>query len=411
MRVLILALKDLQQISRDVRTAVFVVVMPLLFTFFLIFINGGGNSSNGDSRLVLGFINHDQGGVISTQFSNLLGNSEVVRVAVPDQNDQATISEQVRDGKYAAALILPAGYSDQIIAGKTVKPEVIADQGSESGQTILNTLETVTDRLSGAVQVARQTTQSFEAKQPFTSPSARQAFFNEALATATGAWAKPTLTVRVEQSGAQVTGNQLSPATQLSPGILVQFVVLGLISASMIFMLERKTQTLLRMMTTPISPYGILLGHGLAMVALIFFQELLLIGFGQLVFNVNYLQEPLAVLLVMLALAVWAASLGLLIGVFARVQEQVVMFSLIAMFTLSTLGGCWFSLEYTGPAFSTIGHLTPSAWAMEGFQDVIIRGQGVSAVLGPVAILLAYAAAFFILVTWKFQRRTNVNLS
>ena len=411
MRVFILALKDLQQVTRDVRTAVFVVVMPLLFTFFLIAINGGSGSSSGDSRLALAFINQDQGGMISAQFANLLGNSEVLRVVVPGQSDQAKISEAVRDGQYAAALILPAGYSDQLMAGKPVKPQVIADQGSESGQSALNALETASDRLLGAVQVARQTTQVFEAKQPFASPTARQTFFNEALAAATGAWRQPTLAVRTEQSGAQAAGNQLSPATQLSPGILVQFVVLGLVSASMIFMLERKTQTLSRMLTTPISPYGILIGHGLAMVALIFFQEILLIGFGQLVFGVNYLREPLAVLLVMLALAVWAASLGLLIGVFARVQEQVVMFSLLAMFTFSTLGGCWFSLEYTGPVFSTIGRLTPSAWAMQGFQDIVVRGQGVSAVLGPVAVLLAYAAAFFILVTWKFQRRAKANLA
>jgi ABC-2 type transport system permease protein len=306
---------------------------------------------------------------------------------------------------------VPAGFSEQYIAGLVIIPRLIVDQGSESGQSVINAVETASDRLQGAAQVARQTTQSFEARQPFASPEARQNFFNETLVTATAAWKTPTLTVKTEQSGAQATGNQLTPATQLSPGILVQFVILGLISASMIFVLERKTQTLSRLLTTPVSPYGILLGHGLAMAALIFFQEVLLISFGQVVFGVNYLREPLAVLLVMLALAIWAASLGLLIGIFARGQEQAVVISLIAMFILSTLGGCWFSLEITGPVFSAIGHLTPSAWAMEGFQDIVVRGQGLSAVLGPVGILLAYAAVFFIIVNWKFQRRTNVNLT
>lgn len=410
MRVITLALKDLMQVGRDVRTAVFVVVMPLVFTVFLISMNAG-NGSGGDSRLLVGFINHDQGGAISAQLYNLLGTSEAVRLAVPDESDQPKMAELVRDGKYTAALVLPAGYSAQLMAGNAVKPQLIVDQGSESGQGAVNALETATSRLLGAVQVARQTTQSFEASQPFATAEARQTFFNEALAAATAAWAKPALTVRTEQGGQPNSRTQVSPATQLSPGILVQFVILGLISASMIFMLERKTQTLSRMLTTPVSPYGILLGHGLAMMALVFFQEILLVGVGQLVFGVNYWREPLAVMLVMLALAVWAASLGLLIGVFARVQEQVVMFSLIAMFTLSTLGGCWFSLEYTGPVFSTIGHLTPSAWAMEGFQNIVVRGQGFGAVLGPVGILLAYAAVIFAVVTWQFQRRTNVNFS
>ncbi|MBN9387669.1 MAG: ABC transporter permease [Chloroflexi bacterium] len=411
MRIFTLAFKDLLQTTRDVRTAVFVVVMPLLFTYFLIAVNGGASGSSTDSRLALAFINHDPNGIVSAQFFNLLGNSEVVRLGVPDENAQARISEQVRDGTYTAAVIVPAGYSEQLIAGTPVKPQVIVDQGSESGQSALNAIETASDRLQGALQTARQTTQTFEARQPFTDATARQNFFNEALAAATGAWKTPTLTVRTEQGGTQSTGNQVSPATQLSPGILVQFVVLGLVSICVVFFLERKTQTLSRMLTTPISPLGILLGHGLAMAGLIFFQEILLITFGQIAFGVDYLRDPLAVLLVMVALAVWAASLGLLIAVFARVMEQVVMFSLIAMFTLSTLGGCWFPLEITGPVFSTIGHLTPSAWAMEGFQNVIVRGQGIGAVLLPVGILMAYTVVFFSIVTWKFQRRTSLNMA
>jgi ABC-2 type transport system permease protein len=411
MRVFTLALKDLQQTTRDVRTAVFVVLMPLLFTYFLIAVNGGATGSSGDNRLALAFLNHDEGGVVSAQFSSLLDNSEVVRLVVPDENDQARLSEQVRDGNYTAALILPAGYSAQLIAGKAIKPQVIVDQGSESGQSVLNAIETASDRLQGVLQIARQTTQTFETKQPFPDATARQNFFNEALVAASGAWKIPTLTVKTEQGGTPATGNQISPATQLSPGILVQFVVLGLVSICVVFFLERKTQTLSRMLTTPISPLGILLGHGLAMAGLIFFQEILLIAFGQIAFGVDYLRDPVAVLLVMLALAVWAASLGLLIAVFARVMEQVVMFSLIAMFTLSTLGGCWFPLEITGPVFSAIGHLTPSAWAMEGFQNVIVRGQGIGEVWLPVGILLAYTAVFFSIVTWKFQRRTSLNLA
>lgn len=399
MRVFILALKDLQQITRDRRSALFVVVMPVLFTFFLIFM-AGGNGSNGDSRLPVSYVNLDQGGIAGAELRKLLDSSEVVRVVVPEDKDRAKVGDLVRDGKFAAAITLPAGYTEQLLAGNAVSPPVIADQGSQTGQSAANAIQSAFSRLMGAVQVARQTTQAAE---PFASATARQNYFNEALLTATKAWSKPALSVKVEQSGAQVSPNQLSAATQLSPGILVQFVMLGLISSAMIVMLERKTFTISRMLTTSFSRTGIMAGHVLAMFAVIFFQEVLLVAFGQIVFGVNYLREPFATLLVMLALALWTASLGLLIGVVAKVQEQVVMFSLICMFTFATLGGCWFSLEYTGPVFSTIGHLTPTAWAMEGFQNIVVRGQGLGAVLMPVAILAAYAAAFFGAAAWRFK--------
>ena len=63
------------------------------------------------------------------------------------------------------------------------------------------------------------------------------------------------------------------------------------------------------------------------------------------------------------------------------------------MFVFSALGGAWFPLEFTGQTFSTIGHLTPSAWAMDGFQNIIVRELGLSSIGLPAGILLIYAAA------------------
>jgi hypothetical protein len=40
---------------------------------------------------------------------------------------------------------------------------------------------------------------------------------------------------------------------------------------------------------------------------------------------------------------------------------------------------------------------------MDGLQDIVVRGQGLSSVLVPAGILLAYAAAFFGLAVWQFR--------
>ena len=103
------------------------------------------------------------------------------------------------------------------------------------------------------------------------------------------------------------------------------------------------------------------------------------------------------------ALALWIASLGLAIGVLIKGEEQVLIWSMFAMFLFSALGGCWFPLESTGGAFSWIGHLMPSAWAMNGFQNIVIRGLGFSSVLLPALILMGYALAFFGLAVWRFE--------
>jgi ABC-2 type transport system permease protein len=102
-------------------------------------------------------------------------------------------------------------------------------------------------------------------------------------------------------------------------------------------------------------------------------------------------------------LALWAASLGLLIGAVSRREEHVITWSLIAMFVFATMGGAWFPLEVAGETFATIGGVMPSAWAMDGLQNIVVRGQGLNSVLLPAGILLAYAAAFFGLAVWRFR--------
>jgi ABC-2 type transport system permease protein len=113
---------------------------------------------------------------------------------------------------------------------------------------------------------------------------------------------------------------------------------------------------------------------------------------------------PLATLLVAVAAAACISALGLLIGVFAKSEEHTVILVMIPMFVLSGLGGAWMPLEYTGSTFQAIGHVSPVAWAMDGFKDIVARGLGFNSILLPAAALLGYTLLFFGLAIWRFRR-------
>jgi ABC-2 type transport system permease protein len=130
----------------------------------------------------------------------------------------------------------------------------------------------------------------------------------------------------------------------------------------------------------------------------------LLVIFGQIVLKVNYLREPLGVLLVSVGLGLWVASMGLLIGVLAKGEEQVILFSMIAMFLFSAMGGSWFPLESAGAGFAAVGRLMPSAWAMTGLQNILIRGLGLASVWEPAGMLFLFALGFFGLAVWRFRK-------
>jgi ABC-2 type transport system permease protein len=204
-----------------------------------------------------------------------------------------------------------------------------------------------------------------------------------------------------EESDDWTGGN---PYNQASPGILVQFAIFGLVTSAQILVQERKSRTLQRLITTAMEPWEIIAGHMLAMFALVFLQTLMLVLFGQWVLKVDYLREPLAILLVAVTLGLWLAALGLLIGVVAKAEDQVILFSMIAMFLFSALGGTWFPLEVAGGGFSAVGRLTPAAWAMTGLQNLLIRGLDSSSAWLPAGVLAAYAALFFLLAVGRFRK-------
>jgi len=401
MRVIDLALKDLVQLVRDWKAAFFLVVMPIIFTLLFGFIFSGSGGGD-DPRLPVGVLDQDGSKLLGVYLIELLDTSDSVRPVILSGQVDA-VERKVGDDDLIAAIIVPAGYSERVLTGGQVPLTVIVDQSSPAGMSAQQGIQTAVTRLVGAVKAARlgvwASTQSEQVK---------LTFLVEAVGRAVEAWKQPPLTVTATQSGSSAAADEetvygTNNYAHSSSGMMIQFAMAGLMGAGEILVLERKSRALQRLLTTAISRAGIILGHFLAMFVMIFLQLVLLVGFGQLALGVDYMREPLPLLLVMVALALWAASLGLLIGVLAKTEDQVVIFSLIPMLLLSALGGAWVPLEFTGETFQTIGHLTPLAWAMDGFKNIIVRGLGLESVLLPAGILLAYGAVFFALAVWRFR--------
>jgi|SRR5579859_1904030 len=409
MRILDLARKDLTQILRDWKSALFLVIMPILFTVFFGLIFGAAFGNPGkpnDPRLPVGFINQDPGGLLSTNLESLLSNSSVIRPVVLEGEKATRADDLVAKGELAAVLRVPAGYSLAIMGGQGMSLEAIVGS-TTAGRAADTALETIAGRLLGAVESAQISVQAYQAQSAFQDEASRAAYFQGAFRSAGAAWSQAPLTVRLEQATGQVKPDGLGPGNsgfaQASAGMIVQFAIFGLISSGMILVLERKNGAMARLLTTPISRVEVIAGHILAMFLVIFGQEALLVIVGQFAFGVDYLRQPGPVVLMMVVLALWAASLGLLISALCRTEDQVIVVCLIAMFVFSALGGAWFPLEVTGKAFNTIGHLLPTAWAMDGFQNIILRGQGFNSVVMPASILVLYAALFFALAVRRFR--------
>lgn len=398
MRILDLALKDLSQILRDRKSLIFLVAMPVIFTLFmgLAFSGTTGGDENEDTRIPLA--------VVDPEPTAILNQSLLARLTASDTLKPLSMSESeamaaLQEGEVAGVLVIPVGFSSQAEAGNIPQLKLIAEATSSEGQSLYQALRVPISQLMSAVEVAHLSAEIQNDPAEYT----------PAFELAWQKWdenAQAPL-VRIEQAVAEPAQSDWTggnPYNQASPGILVQFAIMSLTTSAQILVQEKKSRTLQRLMTTAMKPWEIIAGHLLSMFLLTFVQTALLVIFGQLVLSVDYLSNPLGTLMISAALGLWVAAMGLLIGVIAKGDEQVILFSLILMFFFSALGGAWFPLEVAGGTFSAIGRLTASAWAMTGYQNILIRGLDISSAWVPTGILLAYAAGFFALAVWRFRK-------
>jgi ABC-2 type transport system permease protein len=386
--------KDLLQTLRDRKTFLFLLIMPIAFTLFFGWAFGGMYKAPADNRLPVGYLDQDNS-PLSQDLHALLADSTLIRLDENPQRSAADLDQSVANGDLAAAIIVPAGYGQSLQDGTPLQLTFIADPSQTASATIQNEALSAANRLASAVRTA------VVASSVMGNPTA----FDQALNDALAAWQDPPIQMTVSSSAIQQSAdaNVMSMA-QSSPAMMLQFAIAGLITAATVIVNERKTRSLQRLLTTATSRVHILLGHYLAIFSLIFIQFVILIAFGQLLLKVDYLRVPLATLLVAVAAAACISALGLLIGVFAKSEEQTVVLVLVPMFVLSGLGGAWMPLEYTGAAFQAVGHVSPVAWGMDGFKNIVARGLGFNSVMLPVAALGGYALLFFILAAWRFSR-------
>jgi ABC-2 type transport system permease protein len=391
-RILDITLKDLMQLLRDLKTFMFLLIMPVIFTFLFGYAFGGFSGGESDSRLPVGYLSQDDHWLTDSLHDLLVG-SEVIRLDDNSFHSAADLEKLVADGDLAAAIIIPDGYGRALLKDRTARLIVFADKNTSAWTTVEAELLTLASRLDGAVRTATIIEQMDVEGIPF----------DYAFERSLSAWDEPPIVINESTSPAIETNGNAKALAHTAPGMMLQFAIAGLLTAAQVIVAERKSRTLQRLLTTATRRVHIVLGHYLAILILIFVQFIILMTFAQLALDVDYLRLPAATLLVAFSAALCISALGLLIGILARTEEQAIIFSLIPMFLFAGLGGAWVPLEVTGPTFQAIGHLSPVAWGMDGFENIVARGLGFNSVLLPSAALAGYALLFFVLAVQRFR--------
>ena len=369
-----IAVKDLRQRIRDRSAILMSIVAPFGLAFLFSAMLGGGDQAAFHTSYVV--VDLDHGSLASAIIDGPLAGIRDAGVA--DLSTAATEAEaraKVEDGSVGAALVIPAGFSDAVSAGKEASLTVI---GRASAVLSAQVLRSILDGFAGSVegiQLAVATVAVSSGVAP--DAAGAQALVAEAMAQA------PAVTV--EQGD---TSNRTAPAsTYYAASMAVMFVFFAAQFGVMGLLTERRTGTLGRILASPITPRDVLIGKILVSIVMAVVSMGVIVVGSTLLMGARW-GDPLAVAALTVAIATSASGIALLVVGFARTEDQAGGLIAIVALTLAVLGGSFFPMSQAPDALSRLSVITPHAWFLRGVND-LAGGGGIALVVPSLLVLLA----------------------
>jgi ABC-2 type transport system permease protein len=419
--------KDLQLFFHDRRAVVVSLLVPIVCGSFFGYLFGGQGGKMETSRMPVMYVDQD-GSDISRELQARLSADKSLEVR-PSTLDEARTA--VRKGKATAAVVIPKDFGAD--AGRAFfsgikKPELGMLYDPSHGME----LGMVQGILSGAVM-------QVVSKEMFTGKSGREmekelleeVGKDESIPPAEKKTLRDLLgsvqelneeQVRGQASGQGVpsggltmpyetreeaitagTGIQYNGYAHSFGGMGIQFILFMGLDVGVRLLLLRQSGLWQRLRAAPLSR-SVLLGSRATSAAMIAgFILLVLFGFARVVFGVHIEGSFVGFLGVCAAFSLMTAAFGLMIAALGKTLEATRGYAIMATLIMVMLGGAWVP-TFVFPQWlqkSTV--IVPTRWAMDGLDAMTWRGLGLSAAVGPIAVMLLFTLLFGVLAVARFR--------
>ena len=411
-----IARNDLRLIFKEKDIWINLVVIPLVLSYVIGIASGASGGAQTVPTLLIDVFDADQS-ALSTDFLNGVRAAHSGFILCPlDQTEDdvcrlegAELTPEVAQSRLEDKVVLvqleiPAGFESQIAAGESVSVIYRSNETAAAPSYILQAVQAVTQKLGGALTAARVGTDvaiALDADVFADDPTFGQAVRDRAAEV----WATDPITIERVDSSAYAD-SQPSAAQrgfgQSVPGMASMYVMFAIFPAATAILLERKQWTLQRLTTMPISRTQILGGKLLARFVVGMLQYAIVFAFGAVI-GVRYGSDPLAIVVLMVSFVVCITALTLAITTLIKNAQQANGITLFLTLTLAPLGGAWWSLEIVPAFMRTLGHVSPVAWAMDGYTSLLFLGGNLGTILPSIVVLLVMAAVFFVFGVIRFK--------
>ena len=387
------------------------VVLPLAFTLVLGWAFSGDGGSSGPARVRIDVLDQDGTDASAALLAELRAANNTL-VLCPMDNDEAdycrlddealaleSALERAQAEQTAALIVIPAGYADALANFDDAQIAFYAAGDPNLPNAIEQTVNAVLEKVNSASLTAAVTGALIDdlGAQTDFGPllsTVREQFVQDVYADTQQRIATRPESVRfVTTTGAEVDSTA-DGFSQSVPGMGSMYVMFTVLAGMAVLIRERNQWTLQRLTALPITRAQILGGKVLTYVTLGMIQYLIVFGVGLLV-GLDFGNQPLLLLPIMIAFVLCTTALAFAVAPWVTSEIQAHSVARLLSLSLAPLGGAWWPIDIVPGFMRTIGHLSPVAWAMDAFHDIMWYNGGLTEILPEVGVLLGAAVVLF----------------
>jgi ABC-2 type transport system permease protein len=411
--------KDLVLYFSNRRAVIMSIVAPIFIAAFFGSLFGGDNKP---ANIPVAITDLDRS-ELSAKIVAAMRADGALTVSEAGESDALA---QVKAGKLRAAVTLPAGFGAQApraLFGAAAKPEILLVYDPSQAMVLplvrgllgQHVMENVSQAAFGGrspvlrdlrEQVAQNAQmpadQRAELVAMFDSVARVQGRAASSATPASGATFSVPFATREVEASSRPEIHYNSYAHSFA-GMGVQFILLMGVDMAVGLLMMRRLGLWKRLRAAPLSRAK-LLGSRIAscaLIAVIVFTVIYAVAIA--FFKVRIEGSVVGFAVVLIAFALLTASFGLLVAALGKTPEAARGLAILATLLMVMLGGAWVPAFIFPAWLQTISLFVPTRWAVDGLDAMTWRGLPLEAALMPVAVMLAFTAAFAAIAIARFD--------
>jgi ABC-2 type transport system permease protein len=392
------AAKDLRQLTKDRMGMVWLIALPLILMSLLGSLFAGVSSGTATVVATLPVVNHDTGS-LSAALIDALRRTPSLKIAV--QTDEAAARKAVRNGDQVGLLIIPRGFSAALEAPRPaahVTYYAVAGNNDQRATIASYSVQSVVQRFAWTSATAGAVAQAQQRASGRVDPALTGALTAQASRQLAQA---PPVSVQTVNA----TARKVNEQDQTVPGYAVMFALFGIAAGAGSILEEKESGTFKRLLIAPLPPYALLGGKMLAQFLQSLVQLTLLLAIGAVLFKIDLGPSLPALALLVVGTSLAATGLSMILVSFVRSQRQLRPVTTLIVLSFSAIGGSWLPLFLEPQWLQNVAKVTINAWAMQGFNGLMIFDKSFTDVLPAIGALFLYGIVCFVIAGRLFRFR------